>query len=225
MWRRSSKFLGKGCQASQCGQLRARGICPPCVETGQDSRTACVTIGTVPLSQEDIVRALLSARPRLSASIWVMLRDSQSAEDIFQNVSVKALTKGAIFEHEGALLSWAHITARREALDFLRKRRPESLLDHDVLEILDTEWRLEGHISSGGRMEALQDCLEKMPNHARRLLELRYFEGHSCLEVAEMLGLGIDAVYQRLSRLHRALKDCIEQKLNPGGETPNPSPG
>ncbi|MEZ5431818.1 MAG: sigma-70 family RNA polymerase sigma factor [Verrucomicrobiales bacterium] len=173
----------------------------------------------MPLSQEDIVRTLLSARPRLSASIWVMLRDSQSAEDIFQNVSVKALTKGAIFEHEG-LSSPGRTSQPGGRLDFLRKRRPESLLDHDVLEILDTEWRLEGHLASGGRMEALQDCLEKMPDHARRLLELRYFEGHSCLEVAEKLGLGIDAVYQRLSRLHRALKDCIEQKLNPGENLP-----
>lgn len=43
------------------------------------------------LAQADIVRTLLAARMRISASAWVIVRDAQAAEDIFQNVTVKAL--------------------------------------------------------------------------------------------------------------------------------------
>jgi DNA-directed RNA polymerase specialized sigma24 family protein len=45
------------------------------------------------------------------------------------------------------------------------------------------------------------------------LLELRYFDGRSCQEVAEILGAGVEAIYQRLSRLHRQLKECVDQRV------------
>lgn len=64
-------------------------------------------------------------------------------------------------------------------------------------------------------MEALQECLDRVPAQSRRLLELRYFEGRPCQEVADMLGAGVEAIYQRLSRLHRQLKQCVEQRLSP----------
>lgn len=172
----------------------------------------------MPLSQETIVRTLFSARPRLSAAAWLVVRDAQAAEDIFQNVSVKALTKGVPFEHEGALLSWAHVTARHEAIDWLRRQRPGQVaLDGDVLEMIEAGWA-EAPAPGGPRVDALRDCLDSAPAEARRMLELRYFEGRACDEVADKMGIGLDAVYQRLSRLHRQLKLCIERRLA-GGET------
>ncbi|MCX7007739.1 MAG: sigma-70 family RNA polymerase sigma factor [Kiritimatiellaeota bacterium] len=164
------------------------------------------------LSHDEIMRVLFAARPRLGAAAFVIARDAQAAEDIFQNVALKALTKDATFEHEGALLSWATVSARREALDWLRRRKPEvPVLDHDVLDLLEAEGTAAP--ADTGRVGALRDCLEKIPVDSRRLLELRYFEGRSCTEVAAAVGAGLDAVYQRLSRLHRQLRACVEQRL------------
>ena len=172
----------------------------------------------MPLTPDTIVRTLFDARSRLSAAIWLVVRDAHAAEDLFQNVSVKALTKNVEFEHEGQLLSWAHVTARREAIDWLRKhRRTTVTLDVDLLDILEAEWSARPP-PSGVRVDALRDCLDETPADARRMLELRYFEGRSCEEVARHAGIGLDAVYQRLSRLHRALKFCIERRLSGGGD-------
>jgi len=63
------------------------------------------------------------------------------------------------------------------------------------------------------RMEALRTCLQTLPTKSNQLLHLRYFEGHKCGEVAEKLGMGLDAVYKRLSRVHQGLKNCIELRL------------
>lgn len=167
----------------------------------------------MPLSEESIVRTLFAARSRLSAAVWLVTRDAGSAEDVFQNVSVKALTSGATFEHEGQLLSWAHVVARREAIDWTRRRRPEvSVLDEDVLELIEREWAA-APAPAPARLEALRGCLERTPADARRLLELRYFEGRTCQEVSAAVGVSLEAVYQRLSRLHRQLKHCVERRL------------
>lgn len=168
----------------------------------------------MPLDHETILKHLFEARQRLSAAAWLIVRDAQAIEDLFQNVALKSVTKNVSFEHEGALLSWAMVSIKREAIDWLRKRKPETLgLEPEVLDLISEEWTTHSH-PEGSRMEALRDCLASVPEKSRQLLHLRYFEGHSCDEVAHQVGASVDAVYQRLSRLHRALKDCVDQKLN-----------
>lgn len=167
----------------------------------------------MPLAEADILQALMQARPRLSAAVWLVVRDPHAAEDIFQNIAVKAMTGHASFPTEAALLSWAFITGRREGIDWLRRHQRESTgLADDVLDLLEREWQ-EPDRASGARLEALNECLEALPEAARQMLRLRYFEGHGCEEVAQRMNLGLDAVYKRLSRLHQALRQCVEGRL------------
>jgi DNA-directed RNA polymerase specialized sigma24 family protein len=44
------------------------------------------------------------------------------------------------------------------------------------------------------------------------LLDLRYFEGLDCVAVARELGLELQVVYKRLSRLHESLRQCVERR-------------
>lgn len=166
------------------------------------------------LHEQEILQTLMQWRTRLSAAAWIVVRDAHAAEDIFQNVALKAMTRGALFESQSALLSWAFVTARHEGVDWLRRHRREWLgLDAEILEVLEREWQQSAVAPSGAKLEALEDCLARVPDSSRRLLRLRYFEGLSCTEVAARMGLGLDATYQRISRLHSSLKDCIELKL------------
>jgi len=167
------------------------------------------------LSEPQILQTLMQARTRVSAAAWLVVRDAHAAEDIFQNVALKAMTRDVRFESEAALLSWAFITARREGIDWLRRHQREALcLDTEILELLEHEWQSAATPPAGAKIEALQDCLAAAPESARRLLKLRYFDGYSCEEVAEQMGLGLNAIYKRVSRLHESLKDCIEGKLS-----------
>lgn len=166
------------------------------------------------LSEQEILQVLLKSRTRLSAAAWLIVRDAHAAEDIFQSVTLKAMTRNVHFETEGALMSWAFITARHEGLDWLRRQRREVVgLDAVILELLEREWQAAPVHRPGARIEALQDCLAAAPESARRLLRMRYFDGYSCEEVADEMRLTLSAVYKRLSRLHESLRQCIEGKL------------
>jgi len=166
------------------------------------------------LSEQDILRIVIKSRDRIAAAAWVVVRDAHAAEDIFQNVALKALKCDIRFPAEGALLSWAFIMARREAIDWLRRHRRELTgLDTEILELLEQDWLSEPAQHGELRMEALRTCLQTLPTKSNQLLHLRYFEGHKCGEVAEKLGMGLDAVYKRLSRVHQGLKNCIELRL------------
>lgn len=167
------------------------------------------------LNEHDILQTLMKWRTRLLAAAWVVVRDAHAAEDIFQNVALKAMTREVSFETEGALMSWAFITARREGIDWLRRHQRETAcLDAEILELMEHEWQSEAAYPAGSKVEALQACLESAPESSRRLLKLRYFDGYSCEEVAEQMGIGLNAIYKRVSRLHESLKKCIEGKLS-----------
>jgi RNA polymerase sigma-70 factor (ECF subfamily) len=166
------------------------------------------------MNQQQVVQTLLAARMRVSAAVWVIVRDAHAAEDIFQDVAVKALSADVQFDREPQLISWAQITARHQALNWLRSRKGHVLaLDETVLELIEREWAPEAMRPEGERIEALRLCLEELPDQSRQILRLRYFEGYSCEEVSRAVGAGLDAVYQRLSRLHRALRECIQKRL------------
>jgi RNA polymerase sigma-70 factor (ECF subfamily) len=166
------------------------------------------------LNSQQIVQTLLTVRTRISAAIWLIVRDAQAAEDIFQDVSVKALSADVKFDREPQLISWAQITARHQALNWLRSRKKHSVsLDDSVLELMEAEWARESQRPEGERIEALRQCLEALPNRSRQMIRLRYFEEQPCAEVARALGVKLDAVYQRLTRLHRALGQCIQERL------------
>jgi len=168
----------------------------------------------MPFDHETILAHLFAARPRLCAAAYAIVRDPQVAEDIFQNVALKGLTKDVRFEHEGALLSWAMVCIKREGIDWIRKSRPELVgLEEEVLDLLHQEWLGDDSPGQANRVSALKQCMEKLPSSSRMLLELRYFERFSCGEVARRVGIGLDATYQRLSRLHRDLKKCIDSRL------------
>ena len=171
------------------------------------------------LNSQQIVQTLLALRTRISAAVWVIVRDAQAAEDIFQDVSVKALSADVQFVREPQLVSWAQITARHQALNWIRSRKSQTVtLDESLLELLETEWAREASRLESERIEALRQCLEGLPARSRQMVRLRYFDERPCREVARELGVKLDAVYQRLSRLHRALGQCIQERLAAEGE-------
>jgi RNA polymerase sigma-70 factor, ECF subfamily len=166
------------------------------------------------MTEPQILQTLMKWRSRVSAAAWIVVRDAHAAEDIFQNVALKALTKDVTFDNDASLLSWAFITARREGLDWLHRHRREVVSLHaELLEILEREWQSHSHTSDESRLGALETCLEATPEDSRRLLKLRYFEGLACQEVATKLGISLDTIYKRLSRLHESLRQCIDGKL------------
>lgn len=169
------------------------------------------------LSEQEILRFLMRSRERISAAAWIVVRDAHVAEDIFQNTVIKAVTKEVTFEADAALLSWAFITARREALDWVSKHKVESIgFEPEILELLEADWQEERAEPSGERIEALRDCIEKLPRKSKQLLGLRYFEGLNCDEISKQVGAKRDAVYKRLSRLHHSLRECVDLKMEAG---------
>jgi RNA polymerase sigma-70 factor (ECF subfamily) len=159
-----------------------------------------------------ITATLLAERMPLTAFFAAVARDFHVAEDIFQDVCVKALTRTTAFESTAHLLAWARLLGKNRAIDILRARDGRFVgLSDEVLALLATEW--PDRSQTDGLQEALGHCIEQITEHNRHLLRLRYFEQRSCGDVAAIMGRRVETVYQALARLHRTLGECLRGRL------------
>jgi RNA polymerase sigma-70 factor, ECF subfamily len=166
----------------------------------------------MPLSEEQTLKTLLEARTRLCSGLCLLIRDVHAAEDIFQTIVIRALRES--FNDEGHALAWAQVTGRRLGIDLLRSKSSHwQPLDDLLLEQIEQEW-LERHSHQENEtMHALHDCLENLPGHSRQLVEMRYYEGRSGEEMAAHLNCKTNAIYAKLYRLHKLLRQCLEDRL------------
>lgn len=64
-----------------------------------------------------------------------------------------------------------------------------------------------------GELEALEDCLQRVPENLRNLLHLKYHEDNSSAEIARRLERTLAWVHTTLCRLRQQLRECLERKL------------
>jgi RNA polymerase sigma-70 factor (ECF subfamily) len=161
-----------------------------------------------------VANRLLADRTKLLAFIWSIVRDFHATEDIFQEVAMAAMLHADEITDTEHLLSWARQAARFRGIDWLRsQKRQPSLLDDDVLDLLEGQWSSLDATSASLLADALRDCVHKLTDYARRLLTLRYAEGLAGLEVAERVGRNPRAVYVALGRTYRQLEACLQGRL------------
>ncbi len=166
------------------------------------------------MDQESLLKTLLDGRLRLCTGLWPVLRDTHAIEDIFQTVLIRAVKEADSLKDEEHAMAWARVTARRLAIDHVRKHQSRMLvLDDRTLDLLDAELDRRGDDVLAERLDALKSCVEKLPPRSRRVVDLRYRERRAGKEMADLLQMSVDAVYQALRRVHVALRECVEQRL------------
>ncbi|MFM7517048.1 MAG: RNA polymerase sigma factor, partial [Pirellula sp.] len=134
------------------------------------------------LSESETIQNLMQARSRIAAAAWLLTRDYHASEDCFQNVVLKAMTKEVSFPNQAALISWAFVVIRRDAMDWLDRRgRKVALLDENVMAMMDRHDLSKSTASL--RTAALQECIASLGEEGKRLLQLRYFDGLRCQQV------------------------------------------
>jgi RNA polymerase sigma-70 factor (ECF subfamily) len=164
------------------------------------------------LQQDVVVQLLLKHRGKLVGSIRAMVADEHLAEDIFQEVSIAAVSKCdeiADVDHFGP---WVRCAARLQALMALRNRnRLPRALSAEVLDALEQHWHRYDRQPDADLSDALRNCLDRLSPYAKQLVETRYTDGKRGNDLAAALRRSLNTVYVALTRVHHTLRDCLQQ--------------
>lgn len=170
-------------------------------------------------SPDAIVEQFLVERHSLLGFIQGLVRDPHVTEDIFQEVWLRL---AAETERDGRIVDqsrWCRGVARNLVLRHWRTQRNAKVeANSPLLEFLD---RMEQAFTEAStqpdslaeRQHALNDCLLRLPENSRNVLDLRYEQGCSIEEIASRTRHSTAAVVKVLYRLRRALAECIEKHL------------
>lgn len=165
------------------------------------------------LTPETVTATLLAGRMPLTAFFASVTRDFHLAEDVFQEICVKAVGRAGEFATTAHLMNWARLSGKNRAIDILRARDGRYVgLSDEMLSLLADEWPEKSWADA--MQEALGHCMAQVTPNNRELLRLRYFEGRNCGDVAAIMGRKVETVYQALARLHKTLGDCVRARLH-----------
>jgi RNA polymerase sigma-70 factor (ECF subfamily) len=169
------------------------------------------------MTEELLIKTLLDARPRLVAGALAVVRDLHLAEDVFQEVLLRALRMRESFSDTGGVLAWARVSTRNLGIDHVRRAvRLDEILSELALDAVEARLEASGDVQRQ-RAEAMRVCVEKLPEDSRKLLRMRYDEGRKGEELARLRRRSEAAIYKALSRLHQTLRKCINERLTEEG--------
>jgi RNA polymerase sigma-70 factor (ECF subfamily) len=137
-------------------------------------------------------------------------RDPDSAEEIVQDAFVRAWRSLPSFNGNSRLSTWLHSVAVNAALDRVRRRsRAEARLDREVdLDRYADEVARAMHAADLD----LERAVAALPDGAREVVILHYFEGYSCAEIAALLGVVEGTVKSQLHRARQLLKEALDER-------------
>jgi RNA polymerase sigma-70 factor (ECF subfamily) len=148
---------------------------------------------------------------------WVRqsIRDPHTAEDLAQEVWIKVAQNLGRYRPGTNLIAWLMTITRNTVVDHLRtvQRRPNEVLQADHLALDRPRPGLTPHQHTERRQlaQAIQAHMEKLKPDQRRCLRLRFFDGCSPADTAQIMGKTVGAVrtltLRSLRRLAQVLPD------------------
>jgi len=145
-----------------------------------------------------------------------MLGNAAEAEDAAQETFVRMYTKLHTYQSDRKLSSWVLSIASHYCIDRLRRRRFNwlSLDEEPVAAVLPSGGRgPEERALCRETRDEVQSLVDRLAPGYRAPLILRYWHDLSYAEIAQVMGLSVQAVK---SRLHRARLQLADARVQSG---------
>ena len=179
------------------------------------SREMCAMVAAARGGDADAFEGLVNRyRKPVCSLVYALTDDYHMAQDVAQDAFLVAHRRVCTIRDPGSFPTWLFRIAHRHAVNRLRDReRRFRLLGRAVRsryssrEIRESCAIFEpGQVGKGQHEEAVREALATLKTEWATPLALRYYEGHSCREIGEILGIDERNVRVRLHRGREAMR-------------------
>jgi len=152
----------------------------------------------------------LETRVMVTAYVRALSRDQMAAEDLAQEVFVRALARIDRLRNPEDPGPFLRGIARHVVQEHFRKVKWDRSYVHATIEGIASEaeevWQ---RVSDEEIATQLADAVETLPVLARRMLEMRYHDGLDAKQIGRSLGVSAGAVRITLMRVRERLRRRI----------------
>jgi len=181
------------------------------VVRGKESNTVNVMADSV--RTEEFTRLLAKHQSRIYSYIYTIMPNSADADEVFQETSVVLWRKFEEYRPDTNFFQWAARIAYFKVLSHRKKQKRSRLVGSDeFIELVaaDMEMHADQYLD---RERALANCIAKLREKDRDLINRRYAPNGTVKVVAEQLGRPSKSIYAALGRIRRALLECVDRTL------------
>ncbi|HBC45657.1 MAG TPA: RNA polymerase subunit sigma-24 [candidate division Zixibacteria bacterium] len=148
-----------------------------------------------------------------------IVRNPDEANDLVQETFIKAFGSLKTYDHNYRFSTWLYKIAANSSIDFLRKRKLDSLSldkpiatkDGDVqMEIPDNTYNPEHDLRNQERSNGIEEAIESLPEKYKEVIVLRHKEDRSYEEIAALLKVPVGTVKARIFRARELLKKKLK---------------
>lgn len=188
-----------------------------------DTRNDAELVRLVLAGETDLFAVLVDRyRTRLSRYVERFTYDVEDARDVTQDVFIKVYGALDSFDPRFKFSTWLFRIAGNAAIDHLRRRRVRTLPlerppgpDGEVREVDPAETRPNPHeeLSRQRLRAALAAAIDRLPDDYRELISLRHYGELPYEEIAELKGMPLGTVKNKLFRARQALRDLLPKDI------------
>ncbi|MEP3208788.1 MAG: sigma-70 family RNA polymerase sigma factor [Maribacter sp.] len=147
-----------------------------------------------------------------------VLKNHEEAEEVAQDVFIKAYTALASFKGESKFSTWLYKIAYYRSLDYLKKHKRTvntGSIDSDTeYHLTSMEDALDG-LEDKERKQTIKAAINELPHDDAVVITLHYFEELSLKEIADIMNIEPNTVKVRLFRSRKRLAVLLKNKLEP----------
>ena len=141
-------------------------------------------------------------------------RNYRDAEDIAQEVFIRAYLNLRSFKIESKISTWLYRITCNTAINYMRKRK--KAVDYDRIRRFNPSDNASHNITEKEKKDMIEKAIERLPVKLQLALVLREYEDLSYKEIAEVLNCSIGTVESRIKRARDKLKVLIQPYIERG---------
>lgn len=137
--------------------------------------------------------------------------NTHDAEDIYQDVMLKILSKSDTLTNEKSLKSWLYTITKNQIIDYYRSRKydlKKNAVALDSQHFID-EFAVEDENSEAEFEICLRNYINQLPDDYREIISKSELEGVSQKELSEQLGLKYVTLRSKVQRGRNKIKESI----------------
>lgn len=163
---------------------------------------------------ETLLRQFYEYQGALRGFVFSATRDYHATEDILQDVAIVVAQKASTFDRDRPTLPWFMGIARNHIQRWHRKKgRENTSVSYELLQEFVAEFSVYGTEQLSNRRIALRQCMRKLPDKQRNILQLRYMEDMDCSQISATVGRSVQGIYALLKRMKNELKKCVIRRM------------
>lgn len=167
--------------------------------------------------RDALITLLREMENHVYRTAFYILGNEQDAMDTAQEALIRVYMKINSYEEKAQFKTWVQRIVTNLCIDKFRRSKPTVSIEQHDLSFTDHK-TIEDEVMSAYTALDIREAIDRLPEHHRSVVVLRYLQDFSYNEIAESLDLPINTVKSYLFRARRQLQTMLGDYKKPSSD-------